>query len=595
MSDTSTESIEEFWSRLAERTLVLDSRSRGGAAFDRAGPERLARLARGIESRRRDGPESPIRVAFFGPTGAGKSKLFCSLLGRSVSASGFQRPFTRQAFHWVHEDWRTLAATFCGTVEYHRDERWRQFVLIDTPDFDSVESTHRDEAERVYSEADVLLFVVDALKYADAESWIWFERIVTARKPCSIAFNKVRGEHVVADFLERFERTFGKRAEPPLVVVPELAIDDETLIPLEHPTLVELANRVRALAGDPSELIRRNIASFRRDLEELVGLAREERESWEARTNEIVRLRERVKALAEAESAKLGDRPLSTLDPGVRKELESRVLERIERIDVLRHPRRWLAMPVEGLRNLWSRWGGGARTGEAGAVGASDVASESGIPSSEMFQSLEAAVLRLTAAGVEELQSSSAFRDRLGRVEIGRLRLSRDEILAAYREGQAGFRAWAESEARATAAALSSQNKTKFILAQILFNSVLVGVQIKSFGAFTLLELGIDGVLSPFLAKIVGLAISSEKVREFEKRAHAEHLRVLGTIVDRARARFDELFDLALIGSSELMSALGAFSAQETRVDALVLDFAGAHRALIESAVPSGGIEEYRP
>ena len=110
----------------------------------------LQNLAR----RFRDGPGAPLRIAFFGPTGAGKSKLFNSLIGRVVSTSGYVRPCTRRPVYYLHEDWNALAASLDGEVESHSNLHWRDMMLIDTPDFDSVDESNRVEAERVFAEVD---------------------------------------------------------------------------------------------------------------------------------------------------------------------------------------------------------------------------------------------------------------------------------------------------------------------------------------------------------------------------------------------------------------------------------------------------------
>jgi hypothetical protein len=52
-------------------------------------------------------------------------------------------------------------------------------------------------------------------------------------------------------------------------------------------------------------------------------------------------------------------------------------------------------------------------------------------------------------------------------------------------------------------------------------------------------------VLSPLVAKAVGMAVSSEQVARFEERARAEHHRALAVLLedvrDRALAQLDEL------------------------------------------------------
>ncbi len=191
-----------------------------------------------LRRRLRDGPLAPVRIAFFGPTGAGKSKLFSSLLGREVSESGYRRPFTRRSRYYVHDDWRSLVAALHGDPEMHEDPAWRDIILIDTPDFDSVEEENRVEAERVFMESDGFLFVTDALKYADASTWEYLGKIILADKAFQVILNKVNSQTVPLSFEQRFASTFADEGVPellPLIVMPEFPIDDATLIAADHP------------------------------------------------------------------------------------------------------------------------------------------------------------------------------------------------------------------------------------------------------------------------------------------------------------------------------------------------------------------------
>ncbi len=73
-----------------------------------------------LRRRLRDGPHAPLRIAFFGPTGAGKSKLFSSLIERNVSGSGYQRP-SRAAL--------SITFTIVGAPWYRRSrEKWKSMT-----------------------------------------------------------------------------------------------------------------------------------------------------------------------------------------------------------------------------------------------------------------------------------------------------------------------------------------------------------------------------------------------------------------------------------------------------------------------------------
>ncbi|MCB1254335.1 MAG: 50S ribosome-binding GTPase, partial [Austwickia sp.] len=124
-------------------------------------------------------------VALAGATGTGKSSLFNALVGAPVSQVGVTRPTTSQitAAVWGAEpatpllDWVNARARHQVAPEPPGGRGWARLgdgsppdglVLLDLPDIDSFELTHRAEADRVLGLADVFVWVTDPQKYADA-------------------------------------------------------------------------------------------------------------------------------------------------------------------------------------------------------------------------------------------------------------------------------------------------------------------------------------------------------------------------------------------------------------------------------------------
>jgi energy-coupling factor transporter ATP-binding protein EcfA2 len=127
------------------------------AVVERAG----ARLGLGLES---------TVVALAGPTGVGKSQLFNVLAGTELAAVGRRRPTTAAG---QAASWGDGADALLDWLEIGRRHRVDAnglggLVLLDLPDFDSIESSHRLEAERIVALADLVLWVVEPQKYADA-------------------------------------------------------------------------------------------------------------------------------------------------------------------------------------------------------------------------------------------------------------------------------------------------------------------------------------------------------------------------------------------------------------------------------------------
>ncbi len=136
-------------------TLVADGR----AVVERA-TERL-----------RQGDEH-IVIALAGGTGSGKSSLFNRLADRDFSSVGPVRPVTEDAVAWSVGDGVT-AGTLLDWLQvrhrhHDRDDRYAPAgtVLVDLPDIDSISTGHRAVADRLIDRVDVLVWVVDPLKYA---------------------------------------------------------------------------------------------------------------------------------------------------------------------------------------------------------------------------------------------------------------------------------------------------------------------------------------------------------------------------------------------------------------------------------------------
>ncbi|HET9128728.1 MAG TPA: ABC transporter [Propionibacteriaceae bacterium] len=112
-------------------------------------------------------------VALAGATGSGKSSAFNAISGTELAEPGVRRPTTAAAMAavWGSEpagellDWLAVPRRHDLTGS---DPRFDGLVLLDLPDHDSTELTHRLEVDRLVQLVDMLVWVVDPQKYADA-------------------------------------------------------------------------------------------------------------------------------------------------------------------------------------------------------------------------------------------------------------------------------------------------------------------------------------------------------------------------------------------------------------------------------------------
>jgi GTPase Era involved in 16S rRNA processing len=120
-------------------------------------------------------------VAIAGATGSGKSSTYNALVGLELSSIGVRRPTTSwaSACVWGSEgaeellDWLGIPPRHRTMRDSMLDSRHEEsvldgVVLMDLPDHDSTEVSHHLEVDRLVEVADLIVWVLDPQKYADA-------------------------------------------------------------------------------------------------------------------------------------------------------------------------------------------------------------------------------------------------------------------------------------------------------------------------------------------------------------------------------------------------------------------------------------------
>ena len=192
----------------------------------------------------------PAIVVVGGSTGAGKSTLVNSVLGREVSDAGVLRPTTRTPVLVVNpEDTEVLADHPVSEVSLSvvSDVVPAGLALVDASDLDSVHEANRTLAVRLLEATDLWLFVTTAARYGDQTPWSTLEEAARRNTPIAVVLNRVPARIlsvVRRDLVTRLEGL--GLAESPFFVVPD-AGPHEGLLPAS--SVAELRDWLSLLAG----------------------------------------------------------------------------------------------------------------------------------------------------------------------------------------------------------------------------------------------------------------------------------------------------------------------------------------------------------
>jgi hypothetical protein len=209
--------------------------------------------------------EAPLLTVVGGSTGAGKSTLVNSLVGRKVTQPGLLRPTTRSpvlVHHPEDASWfgaDRLLPDLERVEHMTTDPEALQLVaadsvpqglaILDAPDVDSVVEENRELAAQLLAAADLWLFVTSAARYADQVPWEFLRQAAERSTAVAIVLDRTPQEAVqtVATHLARMLASRGLK-DSPLFIVHEGPVSDDGLLPADH--VAEIRGWLESLAGD---------------------------------------------------------------------------------------------------------------------------------------------------------------------------------------------------------------------------------------------------------------------------------------------------------------------------------------------------------
>jgi energy-coupling factor transporter ATP-binding protein EcfA2 len=209
--------------------------------------------------------DAPLLTVVGGSTGAGKSTLVNSLVGRKVTEPGVLRPTTRSpvlTHHPADAEWfgqDRLLPDLERVTRATNDPNALQLVpsdtvpqglaILDAPDIDSVEERNRTLAAQLLAAADMWLFVTSAARYADQVPWDFLRKAAERSAAVAVVLDRTPPDAVetVSTHLARMLASRGLK-DSPLFTVREAAVDDDGLLAPEE--VADIRGWLESLAAD---------------------------------------------------------------------------------------------------------------------------------------------------------------------------------------------------------------------------------------------------------------------------------------------------------------------------------------------------------
>jgi energy-coupling factor transporter ATP-binding protein EcfA2 len=241
----------------------------------------IVRTIRGYLIPRIEDPAAPLTVVFAGPTGAGKSTLLNSVAGGVHSVSGPLRPTTKSPLVLASKS-RAPGYTDIGGIECQvvtgRAPILRELTLVDTPDIDSTSTEHRVIAETMIDNADVVVYVTSAIRYADLVPWEVLRRAHSRGVPVVHVLNRIKSSAsgALADYRSRLqaeslgslvvavhEHHIPKGAQSvPLAVIQELRDRLVDVVEARHSGSADMVQSVLSTTLDEADDVISNVAEL---------------------------------------------------------------------------------------------------------------------------------------------------------------------------------------------------------------------------------------------------------------------------------------------------------------------------------------------
>jgi len=480
----------------------------------------------------------PVIVSLIGGTGTGKSTLFNSFAGANISNVGIRRPWTLKAVFLAHEEvmpeldqcpYLDIKGQGSAVLVTHEDPGLRRIILVDTPDFDSVELANRSIADDYFVLSDIIIFVTSQEKYADLKGLQMWQRAREWGKKTLFVLNKTESQEAYDDFC-RLVSELGFESAPISV---ECLEGFPELIPAlrDRPEFHMLFSPL-ALEGNVKELRSSELTMLAHNT---VGALEDLAKALDAEWDRLSSVNRSIDAILNSVAAGMEAGLDDVLTEDLQDRIRIRLQELLRKYDFLFMPRMMLRNAIRGLfRTIAGVFASGdevdsTRSGEEKAR------------IEDLHRTLSAARLKPVEESVAdlnrriaELLAADPPLDDLRRVTRESVtRWTANEIRSQYEEAFPGLEHLLEKEFDRLRDGLSKLDELKLYGTNALWAVLLITAEVVVGGGFTLLDAILNSVVFPFIPKWMLDVQVRESLRDIARRVDQEHRRILRSILQK--------------------------------------------------------------
>lgn len=491
-------------------------------------------------------------VTLLGGTGTGKSTLFNALCGRPISRTGMERPKTQGPVAFAHYNELIEEAFPLTAIRVHRhpaesdhfgpilgtggvltvvghDQPDRSgWVLVDSPDLDSIASAHREISRDLYLLSDAVIFVTSQEKYADEVPSQLLKRVIHDKKPCFLLLNKVQNRTAQADWMT-IARNRGISIPPDRIWTIDYA---------SHDALDGVAGQTgfRGFASTLSDILSdTRQSSFRQGrlenharhlgegMDALVQLLKEEEaasRNWLERLDRL--FQQTSQALIQTERGRFTQKNRAYLSAEIRR--------LFAQYDLLAKPRRM----IKEILLLPLRFMGYGKHPDKD-------------DRKQAFLRLKQKVDLSAVEAAVELFNRSVFENLLPRADTSPLgnKLREPGMVFGYEEirehtleEHERLTAWLEDRFKALSQGLPKGKKWGIYSASILWGILLLSLETAIGGGFTVLDALLDSALAPFITKGTVELFAFQEIQKTVRELSVRYRKVLLTALARQHTQY---------------------------------------------------------